>query len=46
MRRIIKYLFRLLILAAIGFAGYAMIADLPAPTGETVVMLPLPDPNQ
>ncbi len=42
MRRIGKYLLRMLLLLAIGFAAYAMLADLPAPTGDTVVTLPLP----
>jgi hypothetical protein len=42
MRRIGKYLFRLVVLLAIGFAAYAMFADLPAPTGDTVLPLPLP----
>ena len=42
MRRIGKYLLLLVLLLAIGFAAYAMFADLPAPTGDTVVTLPLP----
>ncbi len=42
MRRIVKYLFRLILLLAIGFAAYAIFADLPAPTGDRVVTLPLP----
>jgi hypothetical protein len=42
MRRIGKYLFRLIVVLAIGFAAYAMFADLPAPTGDTVLTLPLP----
>ncbi len=46
MRRIGKYLFRLLLLLAIGFAAYAIFADLPAPTGEKVVTLPLPQANR
>jgi len=46
MRRIGKYLFRLVLLLAIGFAGYAMFADLPAPTSDTVVTLPLPQANR
>jgi len=46
MRRIGKYLLRLLLLLAIGFAAYAMFADLPAPTGDTVVTLPLPQANR
>ncbi len=46
MRRISKYLFRLILLLAIGFAAYAIFAELPAPTGDTVVTLPLPQANQ
>jgi hypothetical protein len=46
MRRIGKYLFWLILLLAIGFAAYAIFADLPAPTGDTVVTLPLPEANR
>jgi hypothetical protein len=46
MRRIGKYLLRLLLLLAIGFAAYAMFADLPAPTGEKVVTLLLPQASK
>ena len=46
MRRIGKYLFRLLLLLAIGFAAYAMFAELPAPTGEKVISLPLPQADR
>ncbi len=46
MRTIGKYLFRLSLLLAIGFAAYAMFADLPAPTGDTVVTLPLPQADK
>ena len=46
MRRISKYLFRLFLLLAMGFAAYAIFADLPAPTSETVVKLPLPQGNK
>ncbi len=42
MRRIGKYLFRLILLLAIGFAAYAIFAALPAPTGDTVLTLPRP----
>jgi hypothetical protein len=42
MRRLMKYLFRLLVLAAVAFAAWAMIADLPAPVRETVITLPAP----
>ena len=46
MRRIGKYLFRLIVLLAIGFAAYAIFADLPAPTGDTMVTLPLPQADR
>ncbi len=46
MRRIGKYLFRLIVVLAIGFAAYAMFADLPAPTGDTVITLPLPQADR
>ena len=46
MRLIGKYLLRLILLLAIGFAAYAMFADLPAPTGDTVVTLPLPEADR
>ena len=46
MRRIGKYLFRLGLLLVIGFVAYAMFADLPAPTGDTVVTLPLPQASR
>ena len=46
MRTIGKYLFRLILLLAIGFAAYAMFADLPAPTGEKVITLPLPQADK
>ena len=46
MRRIGKYLFRLLLLLVIGFAAYAMFAELPAPTGEKVITLPLPQADR
>lgn len=42
MRRLFKYLFRLALLLAVAFAGYAMFGDLPAPVRETVTELPLP----
>ena len=43
MRTLIKYLFRLLILLAVAFVGYAYFSDLPPPTREEVVTLPLPE---
>jgi hypothetical protein len=46
MRRISKYLFRLLLLIAVGFVVYALVADLPPPTSERVVSLPLPQTGQ
>lgn len=46
MRRIGKYLLRLILLLAIGFAAYAMFAELPPPTGETVITLPLPQADK
>jgi len=46
MRRITKYLFRLILLLAIGFAGYAIFAELPAPTGDTTIALPLPQADK
>lgn len=42
MRRLFKYLFRLVILLAVAFVGYAYFSDLPAPTQEKAVTLPLP----
>jgi len=42
MRRLMKYLFRLAVLVAIGFVAWAMLAELPAPVGEKAVVLPLP----
>ncbi len=46
MRRIGKYLLRLILLLGIGFAAYAIFADLPAPTGDAVVTLPLPQADK
>lgn len=42
MGRALKYLFRIAILALLGLVGYAMLADLPPPTREVVVELPVP----
>jgi hypothetical protein len=42
MRRIFKYLFRLAFAVGLGFLAYAMLADLPPPTSEKSVQLPLP----
>jgi hypothetical protein len=46
MRRLTKYLFYLILLLAIGFAGYAIFADLPAPTGDTTIRLALPQADK
>ncbi len=46
MRRIGKYLLWLSLLLAIGFVAYAMFADLPAPIGEKVITLPLPQADK
>ncbi len=45
MGRALKYLFRIAILALLGLVGYAMLADLPPPTRDVVVELPLPGSN-
>jgi hypothetical protein len=42
MRRLFKYLFRMLFFVGIGFVAYAIFADLPPPQSETVVSLPVP----
>lgn len=42
MGRMLKYLFYIAVLAMLGLAGYAMVADLPPPTKEVVVDLPMP----
>ena len=42
MGRALKYLFRIAVLAVLGLAGYALIADLPPPTREIVLDLPMP----
>lgn len=36
MGRILKYLFFLLVICAVGVAGYALVFDLPAPQLEVV----------
>jgi len=46
MRRLFKYLFRLALLLAVGFVGYAMLSDLPPPTRDQVVAVPLPEDAQ
>ena len=43
MRRLLKYLFRLALLLAVGFVGYAVFSELPAPISDRVVTLPLPE---
>ena len=42
MRWVWKYLFRLLVLAAIVFVGYAFFAELPPPSERTTVDLEVP----
>ena len=42
MRRLIKYLFPMLIFVGIGFVAYAIFGDLPAPTRDMVLTLPVP----
>ena len=42
MRWVFKYLVRLLVLAAIVFAGYAFFAELPPPTDRVTVELEPP----
>ncbi len=47
MRILFRYLLYLLLLAAAGFAGWAMIADLPAPKRERELILgPAPAPGE
>lgn len=42
MGRALKILFRIAVLALLGLVGYAMLADLPPPTREVVIELPVP----
>lgn len=42
MGRALKYLFYLVVLGGLGLVVYAVIADLPPPTREVVVDLPVP----
>ncbi|MFO7855922.1 MAG: hypothetical protein R6V44_12015 [Paracoccaceae bacterium] len=47
MRILFRYLLYLLLLVAAGFAGWAMIADLPAPQRERELILgPAPAPGE
>ena len=46
MRTLLKYLFRLAVLMAIGFVGYAMLAELPPPSRDQSVTVPLPQGAQ
>jgi len=46
MRRLIKYLFQLMLFLAIGFALYSVFADLPAPVEPRAIPVPLPAPDQ
>jgi hypothetical protein len=43
MGRALKYLFRLAVLAVLGIAAYALLADLPPPTRNVEVELPVPE---
>lgn len=43
MGRALKLLFQVAVLAAIGIAGYAFFAELPPPTEEIVIDLPVPE---
>jgi len=45
MRRLFKYLIRMLFFVAIGFAAYAIFGDLTPPVRETAVTLPVPQGN-
>ena len=42
MGRALKYIFRIAVLATLGLAAYAMLADLPPPTKDVVVDLEPP----
>lgn len=42
MGRALKYLLRLAVLAVLGVAAYALLADLPPPTRNVEVELPVP----
>lgn len=42
MGRALKYLFRLAVLAFIGLVAYAYLADLPPPTRQVELALPVP----
>jgi hypothetical protein len=46
MRRLMKYLFRLLILLAAAFVAWALLAELPPPVRETVIPLTAPQAQQ
>ncbi|WP_284154935.1 hypothetical protein [Algicella marina] len=37
MGRLIKYLFYLALVAAVGIAGYALVSDLPPPENEVII---------
>ena len=43
MGRALKYLFRLAVLAVLGLAAYALLADLPPPTRNVEVELSVPE---
>jgi hypothetical protein len=46
MRRLFKYLIRILFFALIAFGLYAVFGDLPAPEGEKAVRLPVPQASE
>jgi len=46
MRRLFKYLVRILFFVAIGFVAYAVFSDLPAPKREAVVRLTVPQAGE
>jgi len=45
MRRVITYLFLLVVVGVLALAAYAMLAELPPPIGEVIIDLPLPPAN-
>jgi len=46
MGRALKYLLRLAVLAMLGLAAYALLADLPPPSRNVEVDLPVPGAGQ
>ncbi|MEM0988210.1 MAG: hypothetical protein AAGK00_04975 [Pseudomonadota bacterium] len=43
MGRALKYLFYLVVLGFLGLVAYAMLTELPPPTKDVTIELPLPD---